>query len=122
MWFEDRELGGTVIATLVAIPYVVEILLQLPLLTRLMRALPDEQRAKLPPHPRRPWLAVFGSARFFIALFRLALRDGASDGRELLALKRRARASALREALFGIAFWATVVVLWRQGWRPPWPS
>ena len=122
MWFEDSELRGLVIVTLVALPYAVEILLQLPLLTRLMRALPDETRAALPPHPRHPWLAVFGSARFFIALFRFALRDDATDGREILVLKRRARWSALREALFGIAFWATVVVLWRQGWRPPWPN
>ena len=121
MWFDDWELRGTVIATLVAIPYVVEILLQLPLLARLLRALPDETRAELPPHPRHPWLAVFGSARFFLALFRFALRDSATDGREILVLKRRARASALREALFGVAFWAPVVVLWRRGWRPPWP-
>jgi hypothetical protein len=121
MWFEDSELRDTVIAAVVAIPYVVEILLQLPLLTRLMRALPDETRAGLPRHPRHPWLAVFGSARFFVALFRLALRDGATDGPELLLLKRRARASAVRELIFGIAFWTTVVILWRRGWRPLWP-
>jgi hypothetical protein len=118
---DDPDLTRTLLLALTAIPYVVEILWQLPLLTRLMRALPEETRAALPAHPRSPRLAVFGSARFFIALFRLALRNTPSDSPEIVALKRRVRASAVREALFGVAFWGTLVWSWRQGWRPPWP-
>jgi hypothetical protein len=117
----DLELIGTLVLAATALPYVVEILRQLPLLTRVMAALPPEVRARLPPHPRRPWLAVFGSARFFIALFRYALRKDAADPADVAALKRAMRWSAVREGLFGVAFWSATVVLWRLGWRPPWP-
>jgi hypothetical protein len=112
------NLVASLVVTAAAIPYVVEVLLQLPLLTRVMRALPDDVRARLPRHPRRPALAVFGSARFFLALFRLALRKDPADGPELSALKRKMRASAVREAAFGVVFWVTAGVLWGNGWRP----
>ena len=64
VWSDDVEFTGTLIIALVAI----EILGQLPLLARVMRALPEETRAALSRHPRHPWLAMFGSARFFLAL------------------------------------------------------
>ena len=120
----DVQLAGFLVVTAAALPYCVEILGQVPLLTRVMSALPADVRAKLPPHPRRPQLAVFGSARFFIALFRYALRNDARDPGELVALKRKMRASAVREALFGIVFMVAVVVAWRHGWRPlgTWPG
>ena len=113
----DSQLSGLLIAGAVAIPYVVEILRQVPLLARLMSVLPAEVRASFPRHPRRPWLCVFGSTRFFLALFRYALRDDRHDSAEVLALKHRMRASAIREALFGIALVMVVVALWRSGWR-----
>src|SRR5215831_18223671 len=99
---------------------MVEILRQLPLLTRMMSALPAGVRAALPRHPRNPRLAVLGSARFFIALFRYALRDDPEDSVEIAGLKRKARWSAVREGLFGVALIVTIVMLWRLGWRPPW--
>jgi hypothetical protein len=114
----DFQLTGLLIAAAVAVPYVVEILRQVPLLTRMVSALPAEMRAGLPRHPRRPWLALFGSARFFVALFRYALRNGPQDSGEIRALKRQMRASAIREAVFGAALAIVVVVLWRSGWRP----
>lgn len=114
----DSQLTGLLLAGAVAIPYVVEILGQVPLLARLVSALPEEVRASLPRHPRRPWLAVFGSTRFFLALFRYALRNDRHDSAEVLALKHQMRASAIREALFGIALAIVVVALWRSGWRP----
>jgi hypothetical protein len=83
-----------------------------------MSALPAEVRAELPPHPRRPQLAVFGSAALFLALFRYALRNNARDSGDIVALKRKMRASAVREALFGLVLIVAVVVAWRQGWRP----
>jgi hypothetical protein len=117
----DFQLSGTLLVAVVALPYLVEILLQLPLLARFMSILPRETRAALPSHPRRPWLSVFGSTRFFLALFRFALRNQPSDTSEVTALKRKMRASALREALFGIALATTVILLWAHGWRPAWP-
>jgi hypothetical protein len=114
----DVQLTGFLVVAVAALPYVLEILRQVPLLTRVMRVLPAEVRAELPPHPRRPELAVFGSARFFLALFRYALRSDVRDPDELVALKRRMRASVAREALFGIAFVVTAVMAWRHGWRP----
>jgi hypothetical protein len=75
-------------------------------------------RAELPPHPRRPQLAVFGSARFFLGLFRYALRNDARDSGEMATLKRKMRASAVREAVYGMVFIVAVVVAWRHGWRP----
>jgi hypothetical protein len=114
----DIQLTGFLVVAIAALPYVVEILSQVPLLTRVMSALPAEVRAELPPHPRRPQLAVFGSARFFLALFRYALRNDARDPGELVALKRKMRASAVREALFGMVFIVAVIAAWRHGWRP----
>lgn len=114
----DVQLTGFLVLAVAALPYVVEILGQLPLLTRVMSALPAEVRAELPPHPRRPRLAVFGSARFFLALFRYALRTDTRDPDDAIALKRRMRASAIREALFGLVFMVAVIVEWRHGWRP----
>ncbi|MES1164288.1 MAG: hypothetical protein ABUR63_00905 [Verrucomicrobiota bacterium] len=114
----DLHLKGWLIATVAAGPYVVEVLGQVPLLTRVMRALPGKVREGLPAHPRRAGLAVFGSARFFLALFRYALRNDSDDGPEMEMLKRRMRASALREGTFALLFAATVSLLWRRGWRP----
>ena len=117
-WATNVDLRRTLLIALVALPYVAEILWQLPLLARVMRALPADTRAALPSHPRHPWLAVFGSARFFVALFRFALRNTSSDEPALRALKRRMRASAVREAIFGLLFWGTLIVFWGRGWRP----
>ena len=117
----DQTLRGSLILAAAAIPYVVEVLRQVPLQTRVIAALPPATRAALPPHPRRPWLTVFGSVRFFLALFRWALRDAPDDPREILLLKRKMRWSAFREALFGVGFVIVLVVLVRAGWRPIWP-
>jgi|GEM_PF-2946891 hypothetical protein len=114
----DEQVWWTLLACGAAIPYVVEILLQVPLLTRVMAALPPDVRAALPRHPRRNAWAVFGSTRFFLALFRWALRDHAGEDQALLRLKRKMRASALREALFGTTLIVVVVLAWRHGWRP----
>lgn len=114
----DTQVGWTLLACGVAIPYVLEILWQVPLLARVMAALPADVRQSLPPHPRRNAWAVFGSTRFFLALFRWALRDRAGEGPALARLKRKMRASALREALFGSALIVVVVLAWRHGWRP----
>jgi hypothetical protein len=114
-------LRGSLVLAAAALPYVVEVLRQVPLQTRVMAAMPPETRATLPPHPRRPWLAAFGSVRFFLALFRWALRDSPDDTREILSLKRRMRWSALREGLFALGFVTVLVVLVKTGWRPLWP-
>ena len=83
---------------------------------------PDETtHAALPPHPRRPWLTVFGSVRFFLALFRWALRDAPDEPDALLVLKRKMRWSVFREALFAVGFATVLVVLVKAGWRPVWP-
>ncbi len=115
------ELTGSLILLGAAIPYVVEVLRQVPLQARVMAAMPPATRAALPPHPRRPWLTVFGSVRFFLALFRWALRDAPDDPREILALKRRMRWSGLREQLFALMFVTVLVMLVKAGWRPVWP-
>ena len=86
-----------------------------------MAAMPPATRAALPPHPRRPWLTVFGSVRFFLALFRWALRDAPDEPRELRALKRKMRWSVFREASFALGLVAVLVVLLHAGWRPLWP-
>jgi hypothetical protein len=117
----DQTLRGSLVLAAAALPYVVEVLRQVPLQARVMAAMSPEARAALPPHPRHPWLAVFGSVRFFLALFRWGLRDTPDDTREILALKRKMRWSAVREALFAVVFITVLVVLVRTGWRPLWP-
>ena len=117
----DSQLRGALVLAAAAVPYVVEILRQVPLQARVIAALPPAVRAALPPHPRRPGLIVFGSTRFFLALFRWALRTAAQDAPEIASLKRRMRWSAAREMLFGAAFVTVLVELLRSGWRPAWP-
>jgi hypothetical protein len=116
----DQTLRGSVVAA-AALPYVVEVLRQVPLQARVLAAMPPDTRAALPPHPRHAWLAVFGSVRFFLALFRWALRDASDDSREIFALKRKMRWSIFREALFALGFVTVLVVLVNAGWRPLWP-
>ena len=115
------ELNGSLILFGAAVPYVVEVLRQVPLQARIMAAMPPATRAALPPHPRRPWLTVFGSVRFFLALFRWALRELPDEPREIQVLKRKMRWSSFREALFALGFVTTLVVLVQAGWRPVWP-
>jgi hypothetical protein len=117
----DSQLRGSLVLAASAVPYVVEVLSQVPLQARVIAALTPEARAALPPHPRRPWLAVFGSVRFFLALFRWALGDDPGDSPELAGLKRRMRWSVVREGLFAAGFVAVLVGLVRAGWRPAWP-
>lgn len=114
----DMQVRWTLLACAVAIPYVVEVLWQVPLLTRVMAALPAEVRRDLPPHPRRNAWAVFGSTRFFLALFRWAVRDRDGESPALARLKRQMRASALREALFGSVLILVLALAWHHGWRP----
>ena len=114
----DPLLAQWLIFAGVATPYVVEVLRQVPLLTRVMRALPEDVRQRLPAHPRRDAWALFGSTRFFLELFRYARRDEAADGPEMRALKRAMRRSVAREGVFGLLFATTVALLWRHGWRP----
>jgi hypothetical protein len=117
----DSQLRGALVLAASAVPYVVEVLSQVPLQARVIAALSPEARAALPPHPRRPWLTVFGSVRFFLALFRWALRNEPADSPEIAALKRRMRWSAIREQTFAIGFVVVLVALIKSGWRPAWP-
>lgn len=114
----DSQLVGSAIALTAALPYVIEVLSQLPLLARFVEALPEEVWGGLPPHPRCASRAVFGSTRFFLALFRYALRDLPADGPATLRLKRSVRASMLREGLFAALLVGVTAALWQAGWRP----
>jgi len=112
---------GWLLFTLVAAAYCAEIVSQLPLLARYLRALPPARRAALPRHPRDPRWAVFGSTRFFLAVFRDAVKNVPDDGPELLVIKRRMRWTAVRELCGALATVTAWVVLRRYGWDP-WPS
>jgi hypothetical protein len=117
----DQTLRGSLLLAAAALPYIVEVLRQIPLQVRVIAAMPRAARAALPPHPRRPWLTIFGSVRFFLVLFRWALRDAPEDSSEIVELKRKMRWSAFREALFGLGLATALVVLVTVGWRPLWP-
>jgi hypothetical protein len=117
----DYAMVGTLILLLAFLPWVVEVVLQLRLQARFLGALPESKRASLPPHPRRPWLAFFGSPRFAWAIWRAFRRDQPDDGDAVLALKRLMRASFRRELFWGPGFLAVLVGLVASGWRPIWP-
>jgi hypothetical protein len=114
----ERVLLGWALFTLVSASYCAEILSQLPLLARYLRALPPTRRASFPRHPRDPRWAVFGSTRFFLAVFRDALRAAPDDGAELVLIKQRMRRSVLRELLGAVAVLATWTFLRSRGWQP----
>jgi len=105
---------------LVASLYCWEILSQLALLSRYLRELPAARRAALPRHPRDPRWAVFGSPRFFLAIFRDALTSKPDDDPALTATKKRMRRSAVRELAGAVATLGTWYALRASGWEP-WP-
>lgn len=117
----EPDLLGTLLLATVFVPYTVEVVWQLRLLTRFLTALPPPVRAALPAHPRRPWLATAGSTRFFLALWRCARRDAPDDTDGVRSLKREIRASLRRELVYGASAAALVVILVVNGWRPVWP-
>jgi hypothetical protein len=109
---------GWVLFTLVSAFYCAEILSQLGLLARYLRALPPARRAALPRHPRDPRWAVFGSTRFFLIVFRDALRTAPEDALELVLIKKRMRMSALRELVGAALTLSTWALLRKYGWQP----
>jgi len=117
----ERDLLGTLLLGAVFLPYTIEVLWQLRLQARFLQALPESVRAALPPHPRRPWLAAAGSVRFFLALWRCARRDLPEDPGPVRALKRKIRASILREMIWGTSALGVIALLVTNGWRPIWP-
>jgi hypothetical protein len=117
----DQTLIGTLILGVIFMPYVVEVLLQARLQARFLAVLPESTRARLPPHPRRPWLACIGSTRFFFALWRCIRRDLPDDPDPVLALKRKMRASVRRAIVWGLCSVGVFVALLAWGWRPFWP-
>jgi len=102
----------------VASLYCWEIVSQLVLLARYLEKLPAARRAALPRHPRDPRWAVFGSARFFWAVFRDATTAKPDDDAPLMTIKKRMRRSAARELLGALATLGTWYVLRARGWEP----
>jgi hypothetical protein len=114
------ELAGTLIIAVALAPYIFEVLSQLKLQARFMAALPEETRAKLPRHPRSPWLAGAGGPRFQLALWRYVRQELATDPPVIVDYKRRIRASLRRELGFALGAGAVIALLLIAGWRPPW--
>ena len=117
----DRSLVGTLLLGVVFIPYIVEVALQLWQQARFLAALPDTARSSLPPHPPHPWLAVLGSLRFQLALWRYIRHLDADEPDSIAALKRRMRTSLRRELVWAVGGLAVLSTLVASGWRPPWP-
>src|SRR3954470_8950627 len=113
------ELVGMLIIAVAVAPYAIEVLSQLKLQARFMAALPEETRARLPPHPRSPWLVGAGSIRFQLALWRYVRRDLPTDTPEVVTLKQRIRASLRRELGFALGAALVITLLFVAGWRPP---
>jgi hypothetical protein len=114
------ELVGMLIIAAAITPYAIEVLSQLKLQADFMAALPEETRAKLPPHPRSRWLVGAGSLRFQLALWRYVRRDVDTDTPAILDYKRRIRASIRRELGFALGAGLVIALLVAAGWRPPW--
>ena len=114
----DRSLFGTLIAGLAFLPWIAEVFFQVRLQARYLEALPDDARAALPRHPRRPLLAFLGGLRFELALWRSWRRDAPDDPPGVLALQARMRASLRREIAWALGGLAIVGVLVHAGWRP----
>jgi hypothetical protein len=91
-----------VLAVIVA-PWVYEVVVQTIVQARLVRALPKEERASLPPHPS-PHRLFLASEAFFVAFVRLVLEDDRPGDPETVArLKARLRTSLRRELKLGLA-------------------
>jgi hypothetical protein len=114
----DTQLARTLVAGAIFVPWVVEVLFQVRLLKRFLEALPPEERAALPPHPRRALLGFLGSTRFHLAVWRSFRRDRVGDSGALAALKGHMRDSLWRELGWASAGVATLTVLVSRGWRP----
>lgn len=117
----DLSLLGTLVLAAAFLPYAAEVFWQVRLQARFVAALPAPVRDALPPHPRRPLLAAFSSARFQLALWRYARHDLPQDPPPVLALKHRVRTSLLRELVWMALMLLVLAVLVAIGWRPVWP-
>jgi hypothetical protein len=84
-----------VIAT-IHLPLAYEVIVQTVVQARLMRALSDEERRKLPAHPR-PGLLWLASEEFFVALIRGVFDEQPGESPTVARLKRRLRVSVKRE-------------------------
>ncbi len=83
-------------------PYVYEVIAQTVFQARLLRALPAEVRARLPPHPP-PERLFFASSAFFSAFLKLLFDDDPADSEEVTRCKRRLRTSVHREVRLSMA-------------------
>jgi hypothetical protein len=117
----DLTLVGTLALGAAFLPYVIEVMWQARLLARFLGVLPEPARAALPPHPSKPWLAVAGSTRFFLAVWRSFRRDVPDDPAPVTTLKRKMRGSVRRMPVWAACACAMLAVLFRLGWRPVWP-
>jgi hypothetical protein len=115
----EPRLVETLILQAAFLPWGVEVVLQLRLQTRLLRALPEATRAALPPHPEHPKLAFLGSARFHLALWRFVRRDLPDDDGRVVVLKRKIRATLRREAVWILGAFTALGAMLARGWRPP---
>jgi len=117
----DLSLLGTLALGLAFVPYAVEVIFQVRLQADFLMALPPDERASLPPHPRHVWLAPAGSVRFFIALWRTVRSASPTDSPRVAHLKQRIRSSLRREIVWGTTGLLLLTYLLAIGWRPIWP-
>jgi hypothetical protein len=101
------------VVMLVHVPYVYEVIAQTIVQARLLRALPDDVRARLPPHPP-PERLFFASTAFFSAFLRLLFADEPNDSPEVERYKKRLRTSLHREVRLSMV--ALLVLLAAACW------
>jgi hypothetical protein len=90
------------VLALVHVPYVYEVIAQTIVQARLLRALPPDVRARLPPHPP-PERLFFASTAFFSAFLKLLFTDEPGDSPEVERHKKRLRVSLHREVRLSMA-------------------
>ncbi len=119
-WYQDR-LVGTLLLTVIIIPYACEVFYQVWLQARFLKDVPPSVRAAWPRHPRWEWLSFLASLRFQFAVLRYARARLPHDTPEGVFWKRLMRASMVRESCLLVALCVAAIVLVACGWRPIWP-
>ena len=112
---------GTILLSVIVIPYACEVFYQVWLQGRFLKVVPPAVRAAWPRHPRREWLSFYASLRFQITVLRYARARLPDDTAEVAFWKYLMRASMVRESCLLIALAGAAIFLVAFGWRPIWP-
>ncbi len=113
----DDQLGTWIFVT-AALPYVAEIIFQIPLQRKFYEGLPAEILGRFPHAPKHSRHLYLSHPSFMWALWKFIYSKTGDEIANLAIQKRRMRHSLYREFVFAGIYAITALVLVLKGWNP----